>query len=410
MEGAVAAPGAALANRSYSVYLASSFVSNIGTFMQSLGVPFILYELTERNAWVGASVAATMGPSLIVIPIAGVLADRVSRKLILLVSISIQAAAAAALWLLSAGGALTPWRIIGLLIVGGFGSGFQNSTAHALIPQLVAPAHIAVAIRFNTVNFNVARIIGPALAGVVLATWGVTGTFALNTLSFAVGFAGLAYARPRRAERIGVGTSMWQSYLDGLRHVGRYPSLQLLIWFSVVVSAFAMSVSLLAAGLVAEGYGRDGGLAQLIAVFGGGATICAAVLVARGDQFRRSRSTVIGVLLYGAAIVLAAATPHYAVGLVAFAFMGVGHSIVATACNTSMQAQLVDEYRGRVLSVFVLASFMATPIAALVGGKLGDLSSIRLVIGIYGALMLAWGVAGVTRWRGFALFDSNTAV
>src|SRR5439155_4112989 len=105
-----------LRDPSYAVYFGTSFVSNVGTFMQNVGVPFAMFQLTHRNTWVGASVIAVMAPAVLVGPIAGTLADRVSRKAILACSNAIQAASALALWILAVEGELTPWRIIGLLV------------------------------------------------------------------------------------------------------------------------------------------------------------------------------------------------------------------------------------------------------------------------------------------------------
>ena len=111
--------------------------------------------------------------------------------MILLGSSIVQLIAATALWLLAINDALTPWRIVGCLVVAGFGAGFQNATAHALIPLLVPHEQLMPAIRLNAVNFNVARVIGPVAGSLVLAHWGYRSTFALNALSFLVVIAGL---------------------------------------------------------------------------------------------------------------------------------------------------------------------------------------------------------------------------
>lgn len=401
--------GEVLGNRRYTVFLLSTFLSNIGTFMQALGVPFVLYELTERNAWVGGAVFATMGPSFVVLPIAGVLADRISRKKMLVWSNVIQLASAGALLLLSVRDQLTPWRIIALLIFGGFGSGFQNATTHAMVPQLVEPRHVPMAVRFNTVNFNVARVIGPAIAGVVLNVWGISGAFACNAASFLIALCGLAQARPRAVASV-AGGSFREAYVAGLAHLRRYRSLQQLVWFSVVISAFGVSVSLLAAGLAAEAYGfGKRGLSLLITAFGVGATVTAVALVRHGDRLQRSKGALFGLVVYGVGAVLAGASGIAALGVIAFALMGVAHSTVSTCCNTAMQAQLVDEYRGRVLSIFVLSSFAATPLAAFGGGRVGDAIGIRAVVMAFGVSLVAWAYFAALRWQRLTSFDLEVA-
>src|SRR4029453_8846180 len=131
--------------------------------MQTIGVPFVIYDLTGSNAWVGASVFAGLVPALIVGPFAGIVAHRISPKIVLLWANGIQTVAALGLWILSAHGLLTPWRIIGLLVVAGFGAGFQYASAQAVVAQLVPREHLVQAIRLNTLGFTGARAVGPAI-------------------------------------------------------------------------------------------------------------------------------------------------------------------------------------------------------------------------------------------------------
>ena len=395
-----------LRDPSYAVYFGTSFVSNVGTFMQNVGVPFAMFQLTHRNTWVGASVIAVMAPAVLVGPIAGALADRVSRKAILACSNAIQAASALALWILAVEGELTPWRIIGLLVLGGLGSGFQSATAHALVPLIVAPEQLLVAIRLNTLGFNLARVLGPAIAALVLSVWGYRATFALNAASFVVVIVGLLFVRCRRRPRPTVVQRWYRSFAEGVRYVRRHQSLRQLMAFSFVVSWCAMSVGYLAAGLAAQAFhSPSSGLAALVGVFGVGASVCAVVLVVRGDLIRRSRATLVGVVLYGVAILVAVSTPWLAVGLIGFAAMGAAQSMTAVSSNTAIQSQVSDDYRGRVLSMFVLSSLAATPLGALFGGKVADLIGIRVALAIYGAVLLVYAVYAVARLRGFVRFD-----
>ena len=155
--------------RAFRTLWLTSVVSQAGSFMQSVTVPFILHDLTDSNAWVGLSVAASMGPAVVMAPLAGTLSDRFDRRRILSTANLIQLVSASALWLLAVTGHLTPGRVIGLLVVGGVGSGIQYATQLALVPLLVPPSHLATASRINSVTYPAARSVGPAIAGVVLA-------------------------------------------------------------------------------------------------------------------------------------------------------------------------------------------------------------------------------------------------
>ena len=146
-----------LGERSFVIYFFASFVSNIGTFMQGLGVPFVLYRLTESNAWVGAGVLANWAASLAVTPVAGLISDRWNRRMILMWSNGVQLIAAAGLWLLAQRDALTPWRMMGPLVLGGLAAGFQYAPSQALVPLLVPHEHRVAGMRMFNVQFTLAR-------------------------------------------------------------------------------------------------------------------------------------------------------------------------------------------------------------------------------------------------------------
>ncbi len=184
-----------LSERDFLIYFVSSFISNIGTFTQSLGVPFVLYKLTNSYTWVGVGTLANWAASLVVTPLAGLLSDRLSRRLILVWSNSVQLAAAGTLWLMARHDVLTPWRMLPPLILGGLGAGFQYSPSQALMPVLVPSQHRVAGMRMYNVQFTAARAIGPALAGLILPEWGVTTTFAVNALSFVAVVLGLLLIR-----------------------------------------------------------------------------------------------------------------------------------------------------------------------------------------------------------------------
>ena len=336
-----------LRNPNFSVYFVSAFISNAGTFMQSIGVPIVMYDLTERNAWVGAAVFASMVPSLLMAPIAGTLADRINRKLMLFSSNVVQLLCAAGLWILAAADAITPWRIIGLLIIAGFAGGFQNAVAHALVPLLVPERQLMAALRLNAVNFNIARVIGPAAAGVVLARWGVTATFAINTLTFLAVLGGLLYVRPRAAAVRDISGGWFRDLLQGTAYVRGHRTMRHLIVFSLLVSMLGSSSWQLGAGVVSEVYRVDKErLGTLIAVFGVGALVAGVSALSLGDRVRRSRLMLLALALYGSGAMVSVSMHRFAVGVIGYGAMGVAHSVGAMASMMSLQLQVDDHYRG----------------------------------------------------------------
>ena len=400
--------GDVLRNANFSIYFTTAFVSNSGTFMQGVGVPFVMYELTKSNTWVGASVFAVMIPSLLMGPIVGTLADRRERKLILLWSSVVQLVAATALWLLAINDALTPWRIIGCLIVAGFGAGFQNATAHALVPLLVPHDQLMPAIRLNSVNFNVARVIGPVAGSLVLSEWGYRSTFALNALSFVVVIAGLLIVRPRQVVYSDAHEPWLRAFRTSIDYVMARRSMRQLMVFSFMLSAFGASVWQLTAGLVAEDYHADeSGIGFLIAAFGVGASVCGFVLLARGDRFRRSRMTLTGVTGYGLGAIIAVSTGHIEVGLLGFAVMGAAHSLGGVASTSTLQTQVTEGLRGRVLALFIMSSFVGIPLGSIAGGRLGDLFGLRPTLAGYGIALGLYAVYAIVRLDRLKLFDNS---
>ena len=403
-----ASVGDVLRNFNFSVYYTTAFVSNAGTFMQGVGVPFVMYELTKSNTWVGASVFAVMIPSLLMGPIVGPLADRKDRRMILLGSSIVQLIAATALWLLAINDALTPWRIVGCLVVAGFGAGFQNATAHALIPLLVPHDQLMPAIRLNAVNFNVARVIGPVAGSLVLSQWGYRSTFALNAMSFVVVIAGLLLARPRRIVYAQAHEPWLRAFMTSVDYVRSRQSMRQLMVFSFMLSVFGASVWQLTAGLVAEDYhAAESGIGYLIAAFGAGASTAGLFLLARGDRFRRSRMTLLGITFYSLGALLAVITPFIGVGLFGFALMGAAHSLGGVASTSTLQTQVSEDFRGRVLALFIMSSFIGIPLGSVGGGRLGDLFGLRPTLAGYGIALGLYVVYAVVRLDRLQLFDRS---
>ena len=403
-----ASVGDVLRNFNFSVYYTTAFVSNAGTFMQGVGVPFVMYELTKSNTWVGASVFAVMIPSLLMGPIVGTLADRRDRRMILLGSSIVQLIAATALWLLAINDALTPWRIVGCLVVAGFGAGFQNATAHALIPLLVPHEQLMPAIRLNAVNFNVARVIGPVAGSLVLTHWGYRSTFALNALSFLVVIVGLLLARPRRIVYSGAHEPWLRAFMTSVDYVRSRRSMRQLMVFSFMLSVFGASVWQLTAGLVAEDYhAKESGIGFLIASFGVGASIAGLFLLARGDRFRRSRLTLLGIAFYSLGALVAVITPFIGVGLIGFALMGSAHSLGGVASTSTLQTQVSEDFRGRVLALFIMSSFVGIPLGSVGGGRLGDIFGLRPTLAAYALALALYGAYAFVRLDRLHLFDKS---
>jgi MFS family permease len=397
-----------LRHRDFAIYATTSFVSNCGTFMQSIGVPFVMHELTGSNTWVGASVFANWFGSLLVGPMAGPISDQLDRRRVLIWSNIVQLLIAVGLLLLALTDRLHPWPIMGLLTLAGLAAGFQYSSSQALVPVLVPPELAIAAVRMNSVGFTAARAIGPAVAGLTLGTYGIKTTFALNAASFAVFLAGLAVIHPRPAARK-VQTMSWMGQFgDGFRYLWARPAMRMAVITAFVVGMFGSSVVQLSAGLAAEVYDIDGrGLGFLTACFGIGSVTASVIIVRYGNRVRRSRLALVGVFVYASGIAAAVAIVGYPAVLPAFVLLGLGHVLSGVSLNTTIQAQVDEEYRGRAITFFLMAMLGGTPIGALLGGSLGDLFGLRPALGLFSIALFGYVAFAIVRFGGLRLMDAE---
>jgi len=398
-----------LHERSFIVYFLASFVSNIGTFMQGLGVPFVLYRLTGSNAWVGAGVLANWAASLLVTPAAGLISDRLNRRVILMYSNAVQLVAAAGLWLLAQHNALTPWRMLVPLVLGGLAAGFQYAPSQALLPLLVPHEHRVAGMRMFNVQFTLARAIGPALAGLVLHQWGVRTTFAVNALSFVAVLVALLFVRERETERAKTEGEWHRQFIDGAKYLMGRPAMARGILTAFVIALCGSGTVQLAAGIAAEIFRVDSDrLGLLVAAFGVGASSASVCLLLAGARWRRSVAALFGAACYAAGILVVVASHSFAIGALGFAIMGTGHVCGGTSISTSLHAQVDERYRGRLTSFYLIALLGGSPIGALLWGAIGDAIGLRAALCCSAGLLLGYLVFVVVRFDRLRGLDFNT--
>jgi MFS family permease len=407
---AVAAPHP-LRDPGFAIYSFGAVISNAGSFMQSVSVPFVLYEITGSNTWVGAGAFAWLVPSLVVSPWAGTLTDRFDRRLVLVWSNVVQLLSAGGLFLLALQNAMTPARIIALVVFGGLGAGFQYAAAQSMAAVLLPNEQLIDGVRLLSVGFTLSRAMGPAVAGYVLDKWGAKATFGINGASFVVFLITLAIIRVRPVVRA-PSTETWATqFRSGFTYVMHRRALRLVVVTGLIVSFFGQSMVQLAAGLAREDFGVEGrGFGILSAVYGVGAVVATVLLVVGGERLRRSRMTLIGLGLFSAGIGVTIATKQLSIGLVGFLVAGTAHALCGTSLNTSMQAQVDEEYRGRALSMFMMALLIGMPFGALIGGWLGDQIGLRTTLAGYATVLVGYFLVSMTRLHRLRLLDGQGVI
>jgi MFS family permease len=399
---------AAMRHRDFAIFFSAALLSNTGTWMQTITVPYVLDQLTHSTVWVGIGAFCTFFPATIVGPLAGSLADRYNRRTVLLCSQVVLMASALALWGIWIAGVATPALIVGCVIVGAVGAGITIAAWQAFVPQLVPPEAIISAVRLNGMQFTGARAFGPALAGLVLAQFGPGTAFLANALSFLVVIGALLMISPRAVTVVASVGGVVSHFRDGLRYVRQRAVLTVAVLGALFSSLLGVSMIQLAEPftrqILHEGAGAYG---LLVAAYGAGAITGSVVTIARGDAVRRSTLTLAGFAIFVAAEVTFGLAPAYAVALGGLFGIGLAQVFAMVSCQTAVQVNVDEHYRGRVLSIYVMCFFAGTPIGALVGGIAAEWIGLRATI--VGSAVLLAGTIGLTllRYPGFRVLDES---
>jgi MFS family permease len=404
------APGAlaALKHRDFALFFAAALCSNTGTWMQTITVPYVLDQLTHSTVWVGIGAFATFFPSTVVGPLAGALADRHDRRTIMLISQVVLMASALALWAIWVTGVATPPLIVGCVVVGAIGAGITIAAWQAFVPQLVPPEAMVSAVRLNAMQFTGARAFGPALAGLVLAQFGPGTAFMANALSFLLVIGALLLIAARPVARVTDASGVLAQFRDAIRYIRKRAVLIVSVLGALFSSLLGVSMIQLAEPfarqVLHEGAGKYG---LLVAAYGVGAITGSVVTVARGDVYRRSTLTVVGFAVFVAAELTFGLAPVYAFALLGMYGIGLAQSFAMVSCQTAVQVNVDEHYRGRVLSVYVMSFFAGTPVGALLGGIAASVIGLRATIVASAALLAGAVVVAMVRYPWFRVLDES---
>ncbi len=399
---------AALKHRDFALFFSAALCSNTGTWMQTITVPYVLDQLTHSTVWVGVGAFATFFPATVVGPLAGALADRHDRRTILLISQVILMVSALTLWGIWVTGVATPLMIVAVVVVGAIGAGITIAAWQAFVPQLVPPEAMISAVRLNAMQFTGARAFGPALAGLVLAEFGPGTAFLANAASFllVIGALLLIAARPI-ATHAAPGRVLAQ-FRDALRYIRKRAVLIVSVLGALFSSLLGVSMIQLAEPfarqVLHEGAGKYG---LLVAAYGVGAITGSVITVARGDVYRRSTLTVVGFAIFVVAELTFGLAPVYALALLGMYGIGLAQSFAMVACQTAVQVNVDEHYRGRVLSVYVMSFFAGTPIGALVGGIMASFIGLRATIVASAVLLAIVVIVTMLRYPWFRVLDES---
>lgn len=381
--------GAALRIPEFRRFWFGAIVSNSGSWMQNVTVPYVLFQLTGSAAWVGLASFLQFLPALVMGPLGGSLADRHARRSVLLVAQSMLGLVSIALWLLWASGAAQPWSITALVAVLGAVSGLSIGAWQAFVSELV-PRHLLLnAVTLNSAQFNGARAVGPALGGLVLGTLGPSWAFGLNAVSYVAVLGALLSLRPAPVTKAPGTTGVLGELRDTVAYVRRMPGIAACVLVIIAMGFFGNPIFPLLAVFAEDVFGVSGLRYGILgAALGAGGVLATPLVAGRGSALARSRLVGWALGTYGTALLLFALAPVFAAAVGFLVVAGGGYLALSSTLNTTIQVQVDEERRGKVLALYVMGLTGSYPVGALVQGALADVVSVRLVTATCGVVLL----------------------
>ncbi|MDQ3493872.1 MAG: MFS transporter [Chloroflexota bacterium] len=351
-------------------------MSVIGNWMQKVAQAWLVLELTDSGTLLGLTAALQHLPTLLLTPYGGLLADRVDKRKILIIAQAASAVPALLLGLLTASGAVTLWMILLLALILGVIEAFEKPARHSFPIEMVGPEHLTNAIALSTIVINAGRVIGPAIAGLLITTVGLSASFLLNALSFGAVVAGLLLIRPGQLYRSPPAKRAPGQLREGLRYVRRQPALLWPLILMAVSGMLAYEWIVTLPLLARETFNGGANIAGLMFAAMGCGAIIGGLAIAAWLEASPERLVITGLLFSGILVLLSLApTLPTAYGLL---FILGAASIAFRSIATSLiQLRAGAEMRGRVMALLVVAIGGTTPVGAPLVGWIGDVMGAR---------------------------------
>lgn len=380
----------ALRHPGFRLFWIAGIVSNSGTWLSNLAVPFVLYQITGSAIWVGLIAVAQFVPNILFGPLGGALADRFSRRKLLMVTQTLLAGDAFLLWGMWVLGVREPILLLIPVAVLGVLNGLNLPAWQSFVNDLVPRSDLRSAVALNSLQFNMARSIGPAIAGILLATMGPAMAFLLNAFSFGFVIIALAFVRPyQEIPGVKVPESALRQFASAIRYVGTQPGILVAIIASMLVGVAGNPIFNLTVVFADDVFKVDAlGLGMLNAALGFGAIMVAPLLAGWTDRISLAQLVTWGTIVYGIALVAFGFTSNYFVGLGVLVVTGACFLAVISSCNSALQLIVADHMRGRVMAVRLVSFTAAQPIGSMAQSAIADWLGVQASSIVAGAVML----------------------
>jgi MFS family permease len=357
--------------RNYRLYFVGQIVSMSGTWMQSVAQAWLVLELTGSGIALGTVTALQFLPTLVLGSWGGLIADRMDKRRLLVWTQSASALCALILGLLAVTHVVTLWMVYALALGLGLVTMIDMPTRQTFVMEMVGREHLTNAVSLNGVIVNASRILGPAVAGVLIATVGVGICFLVNAGSFIAVIAGLLMMRTTELYRTKTTTRERGQLREGFRYVWRTPELRTPLLLMAVVGAIAYNFSVLLPLMVRFAFHAGAGaFGVLFSVMGAGAVVGGLAVAAWGKVSRRVLA--VAAIALGVSLAVAAVVPTLGLEMAAMLPIGVAGTAFIAMSNSLLQLGAVPEMRGRVMGLFAVVFLGTTPIGGPLMGWIAE--------------------------------------
>src|SRR5271156_151311 len=383
----------ALHHRNFQLFFSGQLISLIGTWMQSVAQSWLVYRLTGSSLLLGSVGFASQFPVFLVAPLGGIVADRHNRQRVVIGTQIASMILALMLAVLTLTRTVQIWQIFVLAALLGVVNAFDIPGRQAFLVDMVGKEDLMNAIALNSSMFNGARIIGPAIAGILVAKIGEGWCFFANGISYIAVIVGLMMMRVQRPARRAPAASPWAHIIEGFRFVQGTAPIRAILFLLGLVSLVAMPYTILMpifADKILHGGVR--GLGILMGATGVGALLGALTLASRSGVHGLGKWVAFSCAGFGVSLILFAFSRNFWLLVALLLPVGFGMMLQMSSSNTLIQAMVPDQLRGRVMAVYSMMFMGMAPFGALLGGALADRLGAPLTVSM-GAVACVGGAA-----------------
>lgn len=385
-----------LSGFNYRLWAGGAIVSNVGTWMQRTAQDWIvLTQLTHNNATaVGVVMALQFGPQILLLPVTGFAADHLDRRKLLIATQLSMGALALGLGALTISGFVQLWHVYVFAFLHGCVSAFDSPARQTFVSELVGETDLSNAVALNSTSFNTARMIGPAIAGILIGYVGCGWVFIINGVSFAAVIVSLCLLRIGELHLRDRPLPTSGGLVEGFRYVSKRPDLKTVLLMLFLIGTFGLNfpifISTMAVTVFHTGAARYGLLTSIMAI----GSVTGALLSARRAK-PRVAFLLAGGAIFGLGCALAAIMPNYWLFGLALMIIGISAQTFTTTANSTVQLATEHVMRGRVMAIYLAIALGGTPIGAPLVGWIADQFGARWALAVGAAAGFAAAIVGI---------------